>query len=82
MSDGTNILSKEKINVGDSVLINLKDKKVEKVFHARDGAQVLVIKGKHIGSTGDISAIEKDKIFIKNKEREFEIKLNEIIILN
>ena len=41
MKDGRNLLSKEKVNVGDSILLNLKDKKILIVDDARDNLVLL-----------------------------------------
>ena len=48
-NDGTNILSNEKANVGDCVLINLESKKIEKIIPIKEKSHVLIIKGKYIG---------------------------------
>lgn len=54
---GRNIISKEKINPGDSVVLNLKDNKVIKVIPLEKGKSIFVIKGKHIGAQGEIKEI-------------------------
>lgn len=54
---GKNILTKEKVNVGDSLLINLEDNKVEKIIVMEKGADAFVNKGKHAGRTGKITEI-------------------------
>lgn len=80
-NDGINILSNEKINIGDSALINLSSNKIEKVLPVKEKAKVLLIKGKHLGSLGEIAKIEDKKIFVKSKDMIFETKNGEIIIL-
>jgi small subunit ribosomal protein S4e len=80
-NDGINVLANEKINVGDSALINLSANKIEKVLPVREKAKVLLIKGKHLGSLGEIAKIEDKKIFVKSKDIMFETKNEEIIIL-
>lgn len=82
MNDGINLISKEKINVGDSVLFNFKEKKIEKVIPVKEKAKVLIIKGKHTGETGEINEIKNGKFYLKSKDKIFEIKSNEFIVLN
>lgn len=81
-NDGRNILSNEKINVGDSALVDFSTKKIEKILPVKEKAKVTVIKGKHMGSTGEISKIDQEKIYVKSKSKEFEIKLEEFIVLD
>jgi len=57
--DGSNLLTNEKVKMGDSVLINLKDKKIVKVLPLEKNSFVEIIKGKHIGNHGIIKNIEK-----------------------
>lgn len=79
--DGRNIISSEKINIGDSVLINLKNEKIEKIMPVKEGANAFVIKGKHLGNYGKIEKIDGKKILIKVNNRELEIQNKEIIII-
>src|SRR3989344_6255503 len=58
MKDGRNLLSKEKVNVGDSVMLNLKNNKIEKILPIKEKSEVLVVKGKHLGHRGKISKVE------------------------
>jgi len=54
LSNGRNILSSEKMNVGDFVTISLTDNKIVKVSQIEKGSHVVVIKGKYLGSTGKV----------------------------
>jgi small subunit ribosomal protein S4e len=74
--DGRNILSKENRNIEDSVLINLKEKKIEKDLPLIEKAKVIAIKGKHSGSTGIIEKIDK-----KNKSALIKINNKKVNIL-
>ncbi|MFH1325728.1 MAG: S4 domain-containing protein [archaeon] len=63
LSDGNNFLSDMKCKVNDSVLINLKDKKIEKCLPLEEKAEVMIFDGKHTGETGTINKInEKNKM--------------------
>lgn len=57
LMQGKNILSNEKIEIGDSVLLNLKDNKIIKIFHLEKGKTAFAIKGKHLGKSGKILEI-------------------------
>ena len=80
LADGSNILSNEKLNLEDSVLINFKDKKIDKIFKMEKGNYGYVFKGKHIGTNGKIVDVierggkklavidhgEKVRVWVKN----------------
>ncbi len=68
LSDGRNILVKEDMKIGDSVVFNFVEKKIEKILPLKSGAEVLIIKGKHLGEKGKIEKIEGDKAKIKDFE--------------
>lgn len=54
---GKNIISKEKADVGDSVVFNFKENKIEKIIPMQKGKQAFVTKGKHAGVKGTIENI-------------------------
>lgn len=81
LQDGTNLLSDTKVKVGDSALINLKDKKIEEILPIKEKSKVLVIKGKHIGKKGEILKIDGEEILLKTETEEIKIKEEEIIVL-
>jgi len=66
--DGRNMLSKEKLNVNDSVLISLKDNKIVKSLPTEKGANVIIVGGKNMGSTGKITEVN-EKISVKSKDK-------------
>jgi small subunit ribosomal protein S4e len=57
LMNGININSNEKVNTGDSVVINLKDNKIVKVIPMEKGKEVFILKGKHAGNMGKIEEI-------------------------
>ncbi|SRR3989344_2374361 len=61
LSDGRNFLSDIKCKVNDSILINLKNKKIEKCLALRENANVFVFAGKHSGAKGKIEKIDLEK---------------------
>tara|TARA_Y100000034_G_scaffold53331_1_gene65478 strand:- start:60 stop:704 length:645 start_codon:yes stop_codon:yes gene_type:complete len=54
LMDGRNVLSKEGANVGDSVIVSLKDGKIVKIIKMEKGNRGFVIHGKHSGVSGKI----------------------------
>ena len=54
---GKNIISNEKVETGDSVVLNLKDNKILKIIPMKEGGNVFVVKGKHAGHQGKIQEI-------------------------
>ncbi|MFH1585743.1 MAG: hypothetical protein ABIB79_03180 [archaeon] len=61
LSDGKNFLSTIKCNTGDSVLINFKEKKLEKSLLLKDKAKVIVFGGKHAGKQGEIRKLKLER---------------------
>ena len=57
LSDGNNFLSDIKCVVNDSVLIDLKNKKIEKCFPLKEKVKVFVFEGKHAGKKGVVNKI-------------------------
>jgi small subunit ribosomal protein S4e len=80
-NDGRNIISKETIKVGDSVMINLKSNKIEKILPIKEKSKIMIIKGKHIGKKGEIKKIEKNELSVKVGEHEIITNEKEIIVL-
>lgn len=54
---GINIISKEKVDIGNSVVYNFKEKKITKVLPLEKGKEVFIMKGAHVGRTGKIDDI-------------------------
>lgn len=74
LRDGQNILVNEPVSVGDSVKVNIKSKKIEKVLPLKEGCNIEMISGKYAGEEGKLSRVEsreRKKVYIvkiKNKE--------------
>lgn len=79
LHDGTNILSKDKISVGDSVKLtldnNLKDKiSVEK------GKNVIIFSGKSKGMEGKVKEVDGRKITVVSEGKEVQIDQKNLIV--
>ena len=59
LSDGKNILSSEKINTGDFIVLDNLKNKILKIKQLKEGEDVIITAGKHIGKTGKIKKIEE-----------------------
>ncbi len=54
---GRNIISKEKVNTGDSIVYNLRENKIIKIIPMEKGRTAFVNRGKHCGISGKINEI-------------------------
>jgi small subunit ribosomal protein S4e len=73
--DGTTMLTeKNDYNVGDSFVIDVKDKKIQKHIPLKEAAHVIIYAGKKIGSQGKIKSMDKDLIVLETKEETFQTK--------
>lgn len=59
LSDGRNFLSEAQCSVDDSVLINFKEKKIEKCIPLKEGTNAVVFAGKHAGKKGKLTKVDK-----------------------
>lgn len=73
LSDGRNFISDIECSVNDSVVIDLKNKKIEKALPMKKGAKVLIFAGKHSGDRGSIENLDSERktaeIKTQNKEK-------------
>jgi len=71
--DGRNFISDVDCGVNDSVLINFKERKIEKCLPLKENSKAIVFSGKHSGKRGEIIKIEKEKktveLTTKNNEK-------------
>ena len=72
LDDGQNVLSKIKFSIGDSVVLNTIDNKVEKVLSLKVGAKVEIVLGKHAGEKGELVGFEE-----LVRGRDYKIKLED-----
>jgi len=61
LSDGRNVLSEVKCNVGDSVLMNFEKNKIEKCLELKEKANVIVVAGKHTGKQGVLRKLKLER---------------------
>lgn len=58
LSNGWNILSKDKLKIGDSILFNTATNKIEKKFALDKGNSVYITGGKHAGMVANLKEIK------------------------
>ena len=79
LSDGRNFLSKEAMNVGDSVVIF--ESKFKKIIKMKEGAKALITKGKHLGEEGTIEKIDGKKVEIKLSEGKINLDIGNVMVV-
>lgn len=67
LHDGSNVLTKDKISVGDSVYLDFAGK-IKKHVSLEKGKEVFIISGKYTGLKGKVEAEDHKKITVKFKE--------------
>ena len=86
LQDGTNFIYEKPFTVGDSVVLNLKENKIEKLLPLKEGAKVSIVSGKHAGKEGsikEIAVIGKEKVYtIKFKEGEANLPLRTLLVVD
>ncbi len=80
LHDGTNIISKEKINVGDSLVVDFENK-IKKHLTVEKGKKVFVISGSNIGESGAITSVDGNNVAIKLHEKKEAIVLDKAQII-
>ncbi len=83
LSDGRNILSDMKCNINDSVIVNLKEGKIEKCLPLKEKAKIIIFAGKHIGKSGEIEKLnlEEKTARIKISGKEINILINQLMVV-
>jgi len=83
LSDGRNFISDIKCPINDSVLINLKEGKIEKCLPLKEKSEVIVFAGKHSGEKGSIEKLDLEKKMakIKNKAGRINILIKQLMVV-
>ncbi|MBI2044118.1 KOW motif-containing protein [Candidatus Pacearchaeota archaeon] len=83
LSDGYNFVSTVKCKTNDSLVINLKDRKIEKCLELKEKVHVYVTNGKHAGKKGTINKIDsKTKIAeLSSKEGTFNVLIKQLMVV-
>lgn len=84
LHDGRNLFSDIKCQINDSVLVNLKEKKIEKCLPLKENAGAVVFAGKHSGKRGEIKTINLEKKIIEletNHKEKINVLIKQVIIV-
>ncbi|MFC1801121.1 30S ribosomal protein S4e [Nanoarchaeota archaeon] len=81
LHDGKNILSDDKIKVGDSVVLSLPDNKIQQVLPLKEKAQVYLVKGKRAGSSGVLKEISGNKAIYESGKEKIETLKDYIMVV-
>ena len=83
--DGRNIIQKEKVNIGDSMVFNFSNNKIDKIIKMEKGKTAYVIRGKHVGASGKIEDIiergGKKLAKINTKNKKINVWVKNIIVM-
>lgn len=84
MSDGRNFLVNIKCKIGDSALINLKSKKIEKCLPLEENSEAMIFAGKHSGEKGKIEKINQERkiVEINNGKEKINVLIKQVIVTN
>ena len=80
MHDGSNILSTEKINVGDSVYLD-SNGKIKKHSTFEKGKEIFIFSGKYVGKRGKILDLDGKKAKIKLDNGEAILDKSDLIVI-
>lgn len=82
LSDGMNVISDIKCKTNDSLVISLKDRKIEKCLELKEGIEAMVYAGKHIGETGNVKKLDLEKKLatLDIDGKEVNILINQLIV--
>ncbi len=83
LEDGKNFIQSIKCNTGDSVIIDLEKRKIEKCLPVKKGNNAIIIAGKHSGKKGKIEEIDEkhQMITIKTKENKLNVLMKQMMVI-
>ena len=80
-SDGTNEISSEKYNIGDSVVFDISTKKIKEVLPLNEKALVAMLFGQYAGMTGKVEKISGQTIFVNVGDKTYEAKREHVFVI-
>lgn len=92
LSDGRNFIIEPKFScmISDSILVNFKDKKIEKCLPLKEKSNAIVFAGKHSGKTGQIEEIISEQVkgpnarkmaIIDSKKEKINVLIKQIMVI-
>jgi len=83
LQDGRNFLSDMKCEINDSVLVNFREKKIEKCLPLKEDSKAMVFAGKHSGKRGNIKTLDRKKKIVEletDDKEKINVLLEQIIV--
>jgi small subunit ribosomal protein S4e len=85
LEDGQNLLTSEKFEIGDSIILNTKKGKLKKIIPLEKEANVEIVLGKYAGEKGklkDIKMLERSRRYlVELKGKEAELPFKAILVI-
>jgi small subunit ribosomal protein S4e len=85
LTDGQNFVVKDKFSVGDSVVLNTKEDKIEKILPLKEGAEVEIVAGKHAGKKGKLVKFEEiatgRSYLVKLEDKEVSLPFKTLLVI-
>ena len=81
LDNGENILYNEKVRIGDSIVIDLNEKKIIRILPVQKNAKVFISVGKHKGESGVIKDIKEKTAIIESDKKNVEIQTGDFIVI-
>src|SRR3989344_634946 len=81
LQDGRNYLTKEKVKVGDSVVINLKENKIKEMLPFKASSKILFTKGKYLGAEGVVEKIDGKNIEVKIGKEKINSRMDNLMVI-
>ena len=78
--DGRNLLLKEDVKVGDTLLLDLPSQKVVKHLKLEKGAKVLITSGRFVGNTAKVESVEGDIVQFTVDDKKSETKKEHVYV--
>jgi len=79
LHDGSNLVSKTPIYVGDSIYLDFSGK-IRKHISLEKGKDVFIIKGKYLGHNGKIESINNKEVTVKLKDKSTIIDQKQLVV--
>lgn len=81
LHDSKNIISDQKVKVGDTLMLRLPDLEIKKVLPLKEGATVFLTKGKHAGSMGILKEIKGEEVIYSVDQVDVETAKNYLFVV-
>jgi len=83
LNGGRNLICDKECKINDSVLIDFKSKKIEKILPLKEKVSVIVFAGKHAGKKGQIEKLklERKMASVKTKDGKINVLIKQLMVV-